>query len=288
MSKKFILSFLWLGLTTALGSWWVYFSYLQYNSLKLSGWEHATDILRYQRMLIFEGAFFLVLVVLGGGALVYFTLKENERLNEKEAFFSAFSHDLKTTITNLKITLEKILQKKSEISSQDIKRLFNESHRLSLQLENALLLARQKDIKAVLSKVSLTNTIALLKQTWPELEVRLSGNVELHADSVLLTSVVSNIFQNAKVHGDAKAIDIQVCELSDPSQVQILISNDGQSFEGSYDKLGAEYFSRGQYRGSGLGLFISKKLVKQMRGDLVFKDQEGRFCAVLNLNKYVS
>ena len=286
MSKKFILSFLWLGFTTALGSWWVYFSYLQYNSLKQSSWEHSSDVLRYQRMLIYEGGFFLVLVILGSGALVYFTLKENERLNEKEAFFSAFSHDLKTTITNLKITLEKILQKKSGISSQDLQRLFNESHRLSLQLENSLLLARQKDIRAVLSKVSLTNTIAFLKQAWPELEVRLSGNVELYADSVLLTSVVSNIFQNAKVHGDAKAIDIQVQNFEDKPQVQILFSNDGRPFEGDYSKLGAEYFSRGQYNGSGLGLFISKKLMKKMQGDLSFCDFEGQFCAVLNLNRF--
>lgn len=287
MNKKFILSFLWLGFTTALGSWWVYFSYLQYNSLKQSSWEHAADTLRYQRMLILEGSFFLVLVVLGGGALVYFTLKENQRLKEKEAFFSAFSHDLKTTITNLKITLESILQKKSEVSSQDIKRLFNESHRLSLQLENALLLARQKDIKAILNKVSLTSTIAFLKQAWPELEVRLSGNIDLYADSVLLTSVISNILQNAKVHGDAKTIDIKIEKPLEQNKIQILISNDGKIFEGDYERLGAEYFSRGQYSGSGLGLFISKTLMRKMQGDLNFKNRDGQFCAVLSLTPYV-
>lgn len=287
MNKKFILSFLWLGLTTALGSWWVYFSYLQYSSLKRSNWEHAADTLRYQKMLIYEGTFLLVLVLLGGSALLYFTLKETQRLKEKEAFFSAFTHDLKTTITNLKITLESILQKKSEVSSQDIKRLFNESHRLSLQLENSLLLARHKDLKALLSKVSLTNTIALLKQAWPELEVRLSGNVDLKADPVLLTSVISNLFQNAKVHGEAKAIDVKIEATDHSDDVIIRIFNDGKPFVGDHQRLGAEYFSRGQYRGSGLGLFISKSLMQKMKGDLKFKDLNGQFCAELTLGKFV-
>lgn len=282
MNKKIALSFLWLGFTTALGSWWVYFSYLQYSSLKQTQWEHAYDTLRYQRMLIFEGAFFLVLVILGGSALLYYTLKETSRLKEKESFFSAFTHDLKTTITNLKITLESILQKKNKISDQDLKKLFSESHRLGLQLENSLLLARQKDLKIFFEKVSLSQIITSIKQAWPETEVHMSGSVDLKADPILLTSVISNIFQNAISHGDAKTITVKVKKI-DGSKALIQIINDGMAFTGDFNRLGSEYFYRGEYRGSGLGLFICKTLVCKMKGDLQFKDVDGQFCAQLTL-----
>lgn len=286
MNKKFILSFIWLGFTTALGSWWVYFSYLQYSSLKQSRWEHATDILRYQKMLIYEGAFFLLLVILGGSALLYFTLNETKRLKEREAFFSAFTHDLKTTITNLKLTLESLLQKKSEISASDLKKIFNDSHHLGLQLENSLMLARQKDLNVFLKKVPLTSLLGTLKQAWPELEVRVSGGVNLWADPVLLTSVLSNLFQNAMVHGEAKSIEIQVDKSQSP-KVTLSVVNDGKNFDGDYSRLGTEYFYRGEYRGSGMGLFICKTLTKKMNGDLVFKPVDKKFCAELTLNESV-
>ncbi len=270
-NKKAVLALLWFVFTTALGAWWVYFSYLQYDSLSKTRWENSNNILRYQKMLIQEGLVFLSLVILGGGALIYYFLKESKLLKERESFFAAFTHDLKTTIATHRLSLENLIQVNRSITPQEHKKMFSESQALGLKLENALLLSQDDRTFGVYSVFSLSEVISSVKRMWPELEVTINKDVVIRADKVFLTSVLMNLFQNAIQHAKASEISVEVAESQTvKNKAYIDICSDGLTFDGDISKLGNSHYYRGLYRGSGLGLFISKSLMKKMNGDLSF------------------
>lgn len=285
-NKKAVLALLWFVFTTALGTWWVYFSYLQYSSLSETQWENSSQTLRYQKMLVQEGLVFLILVIIGGGALIYYFLKETRLLKERESFFAAFTHDLKTTIATHRLSLEKIIQVNRSITPSEYKKMFSESQALGLKLENALLLSQEDRAFGVFTIFKFSEVISSVKRMWPELEVSLNQDVTIRADKVFLTSVMMNLFQNAIQHAQATEIQIEVLDSKNSkSKTSIEIKTNGKNFEGDVNKLGFTYYYRGQYRGSGLGLYISKTLIKKNNGDLFFHHNHGPLTAVIELEK---
>ncbi len=285
-NKKAVLALLWFVFTTALGTWWVYFSYLQYSSLSQTQWENSSQTLSYQKMLVQEGLVFLILVIIGGGALIYYFLKETKLLKERESFFAAFTHDLKTTIATHRLSLEKIIQVNRSITPSEYKKMFSESQALGLKLENALLLSQEDRAFGVFSVFKFSEVISSVKRMWPELEVSLTKDVSVRADKVFLTSVMMNLFQNAIQHAQATEIQIEVSDSKNSkNKTSIEIKTNGVKFEGDVTKLGGSHYYRGQYRGSGLGLYISKILIQKMNGNLFFHHQQGPLTAVLELEK---
>lgn len=285
-NKKAVLAILWFVFTTALGSWWVYFSYKQYSSLSQTQWENSSHILRYQKMLIQEGLVFLILVILGGGALIFYFLKETKMLKERESFFAAFTHDLKTTIATHRLSLEKLIQVNRSITPSEYKKMFAESQALGLKLENALMLSQENRTFGVFSEFNFSEVVSSVKRMWPELEVSLNKDVTLKADKVFLTSVLMNLFQNAIQHAQASEIHIEVSS-SNPikNRVHIEVVSNGQKFQGEVHKLGRSHYYRGVYKGSGLGLYISRTLMKKMNGNLLFHNNLGPLTTVIECEK---
>ncbi len=284
-NQKTILALIWFVFTTALGAWWVYFSYLQYSSLQATKWENSENILRYQKMLVQEGAVFLALVILGGGALVYYFHKETQILKERESFFAAFTHDLKTTIATHRLSLEKLIQVNRSITPSEYKKMFSESQALGQKLENALMLSQDNRHFGVFTNFKFSEVVSSVKRMWPEIQVSLNQDIAIRADKVFLTSVMMNLFQNAIQHAQATEFLIDVKE--DKSKAIIELSTNGNAFEGELQKLGTSYYYRGVYKGSGLGLYISKNLMKKMNGDLYFKSLHGPLISVLEFQKGV-
>lgn len=285
-NKKAVLALLWFVFTTALGAWWVYFSYLQYESLSQTQWEHTSNVLRYQKMLVQEGLVFLSLVILGGGALIYYFLKESRLLQERESFFAAFTHDLKTTIATHRLSLENLIQVNRSITPSEHKKMFSESQALGLKLENALMLSQNERTFGVYSVFKISEVISSVKRMWPEIEVTINKDIKVHADKVFLTSVLMNLFQNAIQHAKATEIHIDALDQNlNKSKAYIDITNNGLKFEGDVKKLGQSHYYRGQYRGSGLGLFISKNLMKKMNGNLSFYINNEHLTARIEIEK---
>jgi signal transduction histidine kinase len=93
-SLKIWLAMVWLLFTTAMVVWWW--------NLVLS---EIQDPSKY-RMVVSEGVFFFVAVLLGGGSLIYLLAKDQARHLQLKNFFNLFSHDLKTSISRLRLQSE--------------------------------------------------------------------------------------------------------------------------------------------------------------------------------------
>ena len=276
----------WLIFTTTLGSWWVYFSIKQYQSLSSTSWENSSHILKYQRMLVFESFVFLLLVVLGGGALIYYFSKENQMLKERESFFAAFTHDLKTTITSHRLSVERLQETKATTNyEKNLKNMLRESQTLGLKLDNALKLSQINEEVIILREFRFSQIISSVKRMFPDLKVTMNHDIYLQGDRVCLTSVIINIFQNSIQH--ASATEIYIENFWSKGTVCAELSHNGGKLSGEVHKgLGRSYFYRGEYQGSGLGLFISRKLLRKMNADLeFFKNEDQRFTARIKFYK---
>jgi signal transduction histidine kinase len=279
---KLILSVFWFVFTFSMVTWWWIFSLRQLNSIA-AGIPHE----KYERlhwMLLWEGSILLAFIFVGGASLLFLTSRERSRNLRLRLFFSNFSHDLKTSLSRLRIRSEVIAQNNP---NQELQELLNEASRLDLQLENSLWVARGEDQKLVVSMLSLSEVIGQLRVEWPELEIHLQRNAKIKADPTAIRSVLRNILQNAWLHGEATRIDIQV-EKSESDNLVVSIMDNGSGFKGNLSTLGKSTLPTSERDGNGIGLYLTNLLLEKMNGKLSFESVQTGFKALLKIKGSLS
>ncbi|MBP1909409.1 MASE3 domain-containing protein [Methanolobus bombayensis] len=99
--------------------------------------------------------------------------------------------------------------------------------------------------------------------------IKVSGHCSVKADSGL-HSVIGNIVQNAIMHGGAENINIDI--ISDGEYCEMHISDDGSGIPDKIkDRIFDEGFKFGKSGHTGLGLYISKKIIERY-GDISVED----------------
>ena len=200
----------WVLLTVTLAVWWMLFGLAQVRQLRSLGGPDASRLEQNQRMLVGEGITFIGLLVAGGGALVVSVRREQARQRAVEAFFMAFTHDLKTALASLQLQAESLSEDLPEAANNpNMARLLKDTLRLSVQLENSLYFA-QPNGDLLVEPVSIAKFITRTASDWPELDVRVEGDETVLADARALESVWRNLLQNAVTHGGARAVAVRV------------------------------------------------------------------------------
>lgn len=260
----------WVLFTSSLVCWWWIHSLQQLYLLQQA--VPADKLLASKRMLFWEGSFLVLAVVLGGVALVYLIAREKKRNEQMRLFFSHFAHDLKTAMTRMRLQCE-VLDEKSE--SDDLRSLMQSMGRLDLQLENSLWLAREEKQPFLKEPIKLSDIVSSLRLDCPELEFQITKEARLLADSSALRSVLRNLVNNSVVHGEATRMEIQVENVS-PEKVRIHLQDNGRGYTGFIDKLGKELLQPKSSHGNGLGLYLSRKMIERMGGNMkVVPSQKG-------------
>src|SRR4051812_47119943 len=111
MMKRYanlILVTTWLLFTVSLAVWWMIFGLKQNEKLALQAHAVPEEVFRGQRMLHWEGAVLVLMLLIGGLALLYFTLKEADRHKRVKQFFATLTHELKTPLASLRIQVESL------------------------------------------------------------------------------------------------------------------------------------------------------------------------------------
>jgi signal transduction histidine kinase len=239
---KTVLAIIWFAFTFSLVTWWWVFLL---SRLNIATGSH--------RMFAWEGSILLVAILTGGIALIFFTYKDQKRHEKMRLFFANFSHDIKTSITRLRLqgeVLEEDLQ-----GNPVLKRLLQDIQRLDLQLENSLHLANI-DGELFEEKISLSDLVASLRNEFSEITIELTNDATLIGDRRALLSVFRNIFQNSVLHGNASVVSLKLREGA-RSKIELTVTDNGLGDTGKNQK------------GNGIGLSITKRLLKKMKGDLV-------------------
>ena len=102
------------------------------------------------------------------------------------------------------------------------------------------------------------------KQT---LEVDLQGTGTVLADEMALTMVFRNLFENTVRHSGSSKVTIKLHSQSD--ELVCTYDDHGIPFKGNHEKLGQLFYKHASQKGTGIGLYLIKKLMLSQHGQLV-------------------
>lgn len=204
-----------------------------------------------------------------------------ELMEERSRIVSAIAHDIRTSITKLRLRLEQ----PTELSRDDVFRDLDQMQRL---IEDMQTYAQSNRTETRLEIVELFNFIQGYSENTPNLA---SANVlneknsfRIAADPVALTRVLDNLVDNAIRYGGETTICYGETDLG----FEIRIQDDGSGISEEHLEQVFEPFFRIESSrskdtgGSGLGLGIARALIAAQGGDLDLSNRRtGGLCATI-------
>jgi signal transduction histidine kinase len=272
----FTLSLLWAGVLLLIGAWWVY---VMVNFESFLG---HSDRPRITKMLAWEGGSFLVLLLLLSFSLLMLYLKDQAKTKSLQEFFASLTHELKTPLASIRLqgeVLNEIVEsKKDPALDRLIVRLITDTAKLETQMDKILQLSRiERGGELNLTSLSLVPYVKNLAETWiPDHQVEINSAVKvgsIDVDEFALSLILKNLLENTRIHTSSKKIKIDIIE--DQKYVKLTYVDFGE-FKGDLEKLGTLFYKHNSTKGSGIGLYLSQRLMDKMDGSLeVTKNQMG-------------
>jgi signal transduction histidine kinase len=279
---RFALAGTWLLLTFSLAAWWMVHGIRTADKLAASPVPLSPEkAARQHRMFFWEGLSLLSFVTAGGTVLIYSLSSDQRRNEEVRRFFSTFTHELKTSLTSLRLQAEILEEDPRNRENENLRRLLQDVVRLELQLENALILAQSDRSRLILEPIQVAKTIEHLSVHWPQLKVTVESDAEVQADQRAFECILKNLLQNAHVHG--RATEVKVQARASTAGVRIELVDNGSGFSGDLLKLGTAFVRHTTRSGSGIGIYLSRQLASRMGGRLSFSPASPGLRAVLEL-----
>lgn len=284
---RYALAVSWLVVTVSLAVWWLVFGLSQAREL-----QHTAGMSvragSVQRMLLWEGVVFIALLLGGGIALLLAIRRERERRRRVQDFFTAFTHDLKTALASLRLQAESLQEDLvASPATRSLDRLTKDTVRLELQLDNSLHFA-QPDARLQSENVDISELSARAAMDWPELEVIIEPGLRATGDERALLGVIRNLLQNAVLHGRAHRVTITGTRRA--GRIAVRLADDGIGApEGVRRALEAPFERLSATSGTGVGLYISQRLLSRMEGRLVLDPTAASgFAIVIDLKEAAS
>jgi len=221
-------------------------------------------------------------------ARLYCASQEAARLRQE--FICVASHELRTPMTSLKLSLQALQKLPSEyLDRSTIAKAVDRCSRQGDRLEKLitdLLQATQLER----GELSLERSQVDLGELASEVLARFQSNLEvagceasIHCDArvvgwwdrVRLDQVLSNLVSNAAKFGAGRPIEIDVSERE--GIARIVVRDHGIGIDPDRQAYIFERFGRGvsaeHYGGLGLGLYICRKIIEQHGGSLVVESR---------------
>lgn len=243
----------------ALAGWWLY--------LISEGIPQGVDIyslVKWEGLTFITVLLFLLLIVL------YLSWLDKVKVKTMRDFFSSLTHELKTPLAAIRLQSEVIYENIKELKYDNLpllsQRLTRETLRLEIQMDKILQLSRvEQGGELNLRSLSLKDFIAKEMEAWEDqLQISLSiksHNFQVMADDFALTIILRNLFENTYIHSREKKVQIEILD-------ETVFYRDGGHFEGHKKHIGKLFYKYNSPQGSGIGIYLIKKLMEQMNGQL--------------------
>jgi two-component system sensor histidine kinase VicK len=221
--------------------------------------------------------------------------QEQETERAQKEFVSIASHQLRTPITSIKWNSELLLSAKNldqdlRVAADDI---YKANHRME-KLVNALLNLSRIDlgkIKFVTKKINIVEYIDTLLRTLNSeiltknltIQKDITINKQIINDPIYIDIIIGNILSNAVKYTPSNGhISIKAYTAPETNVIHIEIADDGLGIPVSQQ---AQIFGRlfradnaknSHTDGNGLGLYVVKKLVEAMGGNVWFQSKDNK------------
>jgi len=222
-------------------------------------------------------------------------LEELAQVNKvKEEFINIVSHQLRTPLTNLKWAAEFLIGR--EESTEENKEYYSiikdNSQRLENLLNDLLIVARLREngVFKIQEKFSLNELIeevirshrAFADASNIQIETEsLEEPVVLATNRTMLKTVLENLLNNAITYNKPQG-KVKISLKREPKRIIIAVADTGIGISKQDQKYLFQKFYRGSNatqintRGTGLGLYIVKEVVKKLGGKVWYKTKLGK------------
>lgn len=262
--------------------------YLKNNlSIKEFAQKLRPDLFRVEVewLILFEGCF-LMLLILAGVYVIFVYWNKQNRLNQMQSnFVASVSHELKSPLASIQLYLETL--KYQEVSKEEekdfIETMLSDTARLSGLIENILQSSKAdpKSMELQLQKVDLGKFLSEVVQDHKrqfeerkcKVDLQLEASPILTLDRRALQMVFNNLIGNALRYSPANS-SLKINLHRAGRYWEIDFADKGIGFEKKDMKKVFKKFYRVQnedtqnIEGAGLGLFISREIVKNHKGKL--------------------
>ncbi len=211
------------------------------------------------------------------------------------------AHQLKTPLSGLKWVFKMFLEGDMGKLTPPQKNLLARGHEITesmiILVDDLLNIARlekgrsahnfQKHNFAVLAKSVISSLASEIKMKNLKIETKMSlKEMWLTCDSSTIKMAITNLIENA-IRYSSEGGKFSVSAVKKGNAIEFCVADNGIGIPASQQKKLFTKFLRGdnavrmQIAGSGLGLYISKEIVKNHKGKIWFKSEEGkgsRFC----------
>ncbi len=221
-------------------------------------------------------------------------LEAENALQLREDFISIAAHELRTPLTPLKIqndAFKSFMKKHPEVpeseklnqflilADQQIKRLFHLVEELldATRIRSGILTLNLEPFD--LSK-TITDLIDTYQETFTnkkiEVQLQLEKEIFVESDKLRIEQVMSNLINNAIKYGNGNPIHISL--LRKDHHAELIVKDFGQGIDEEFIKKIFNRFERAfpvnSYGGFGLSLYITRKIVEAMHGEITIESQK--------------
>ncbi len=233
-----------------------------------------------------EGATFLI-VILIGAVVVYTSFARRILLSRQQNnFMLSVTHELKSPIAAMKLNLQTLEKHRldEEKKAQLLDRCIRESDRLN-DLANNMLFASQLESRQYKLTREAIDLSELLLDAVTEFASRYPRNFgqdvvadcTIMGDSVMLRMAVNNLIENAVKYTPSQT-PLTVTLSKTNSEVIIRVLDQGAGVpDNEKKKIFNKFYRAGneetrRAKGTGLGLYLTSKIVSQHKGRIIVKD----------------
>lgn len=236
-----------------------------------------------------EGAIFFLLI--SAGAIFLFRAVKNQLkiTTQQQNFMMAITHELKTPIAVTKLNLETLQKRKLETSQQEklINNTLQEANRMNALCNNLLLSSQMESAayKKVTEQISINKLLGdcirdfSVRYPYRNIIFNSKDEITIQGDVFLLQMAFNNLIENALKYSP-KDTTIQVMVAHQENNCKVAITDEGNGisdedklkiFEKFY-RIGSDATQKS--KGTGLGLFLVKRIVDAHKGLVYVKDNQ--------------
>ncbi|MBB6110962.1 sensor histidine kinase [Mucilaginibacter lappiensis] len=270
----------------------IFYALIIYAVSELVWWGYMLMKLQPQRigMILGEGSMFILILVVGAYSLHASINKERKLQEQKRNFLLSVTHELKSPLASIKILLQTI-QKRSLTKEQVldfVSKSLLDVERLDDMVENMLLASKIDNRSYTFPKNSfnlsvlvdsIVNRLQITKCDCNQqiIDAEIEPKIEITGDKFALTSVVTNLIENAvKYSSPCSAVAVKLFSKDDKVYLEVadqgigIADNEKTRIFDKFYRVGSE--DTRNTKGTGLGLYIVKEVLDKHQASIKVRD----------------
>ncbi|PLX88814.1 MAG: sensor histidine kinase [Desulfuromonas sp.] len=268
---------------------WIYWFLGRHQQLKELATRYQTEHLAEPTdwLILAEGIILLVAILVGVYVIFLFWRRQAALNRAQSNFFAQLSHELKSPLASLQLHLETIELRKPQPDQLHhfIRMMQDDTNRLNGLITNLLAAGRleHKDTKLSLQDGDLSELIQRYldqQKNFPAdgtLTHEIEKDLIVRLDTESLEIVLRNLLENAILYSEGPP-RVHVQLRRNRNVAELVFSDQGQGIDPRYRKKIFRIFYRIRrtgktIRGSGIGLFIVRSIIRRHGGDIWMESQ---------------